>query len=182
MRPHRFVRSLTKVEERRIEELHRRGRNRRVRRRAQAIRLSAKGYTVQEIAEIIGCIVQSVHNWLNAFEEDGCKALEDRSRSGRPAIVTPDYRARLVEVVKTDPQEFAYPFTVWSVVRLRAHMAREMHVLLSDTHIRRVMKEEGLVFKRPKHSLREKRDSDAFAEVRDILERVKKSPWNPVPV
>ena len=53
-------------------------------------------------------------------------------------------------------------------------MAREMKILLSESRVRQIMKEEGLVFKHPKHTLAQKRDKDAFAEVRDILEQVKK--------
>lgn len=181
MKPHRFVRGLTPAAERRVEELFRRGPDHRVRRRANAVRLSSMGYTVPEITEVLGCTPQSVRNWFDAFESGGADALFDKPRSGRPPKATPDYRARLVEVVKTPPTELGYPFSVWSVARLRAHMAREMDVLLGESRIRQVMKEEGLVFKRPKHSLREKRDGEAFAAVQGLLDRFKKSPWNPVP-
>ena len=105
----------------------------------------------------------------------------DRSRSGRPAMATVDYRSGLVQAVKANPRDLSYPFTVWTVTRLRAHMAKERNILLSESRVRQIMKEEGLVFKRPKHTLVNKRDEDAFAEVRDILDRAKKSPWNPVP-
>jgi len=182
VKPPRFVRSLSEGQQQEIEELFRHGPDARTRRRAQAIRLSAKGFRVPQIAEILGCNPQSVHNWLSAFEEGGCQALFDKPRPGCPPKATPDYRARLVEVVKTGPKEFNYPFTVWTVMRLRAHMAREMHVLLSESRVRQIMKEEGLVFKRPKHTLAHKRDPDAFAQVRQLLEEVKKGYWNPVPV
>jgi transposase len=181
MLPHRFVRPLTAAESRRIEELFRRAPQPRVRRRANAVRLSALGYTVREIAEVIGCTRQTVRNCFDHFESGGADALHDKPRSGRPPVATPDYRARLVEVVKTSPSELGYPFTVWSVARLRAHMAREMDVLVSGTRVRQIMKEEGLVFKRPKHTLKGKRDEDAFAAVRDLLDRLKESPWNPIP-
>ncbi len=72
------------------------------------------------------------------------------------------------------------PFTVWTITRIRAHMAREMGILLSESGVRQIMKEQGLVFKRPKHTLAKKQDKDAFAAVRDILEQAKKKPWNPV--
>jgi transposase len=181
MKPHRFVRRLSAAKRRQIEDLFRRARNYRVRRRANAVRLSSMDYTIPQITEVLGCTPQSVHNWFDAFESDGAEALFDKPRSGRPLKATPDYRARLVEVVKTPPSEFGYPFTVWSVVRLRAHMAREMDVLLGDGRIRQIMKEERLVFKRPKHSLRKKRDPEAFAAVKGLLDELKKSPWNPVP-
>ncbi len=181
MRPQRFIRTLTKIEGQEIEQLFRRGPNNRVRKRAQAIRLSAMGYTVTQIVEILGCNRQSIHNWFDLFEAQGCQGIYDKPRSGRPVIATVDYRTRLVEAIKTNPRKMGYPFTVWTLTRIRAHMAREIRILLSESRVRQIMKKEGLVFKRPKHTLAQKRDKDAFAEVKDILEQLKKSQWNPVP-
>lgn len=181
MMPHRFVRSLKRSEQRQIEEVFRQGPNARTRRRAQAIRLSARGYSVPEVADILGCNAQSVRNWFDAFELGGVAALLDRPRSGRPVVATHVYRRRLVRAIRSDPMKFGYPFTVWTITRIRAHLARDLNILLSESRVRQIMKEEGLVFKRPKHSLAGKRDADAFAEVRDILDRAKKSPYNPIP-
>ena len=181
MKPQRFIRDLTKAEHQEVENLFRKGPNNRVRKRANAVRLSALGYTVTQIVEILGCNRQSVHNWLDTFEAQGCQGLYDRPRSGRPVIATVDYRTRLVEAIKTNPRKMGYPFTVWTLTRIRAHMAREMQILLSESRVRQIMKEEGLVFKRPKQTLAQTRNQDAFAEVRDDLEQVKKSPWNPGP-
>ena len=181
MKPQRFIRTLTKTERQEVENLFRKGPNNRVRKRAHAVRLSAMGYTVPQIAEILGCNRQSIHNWFDTFEAQGCQGLYDKPRSGRPVTATVDYRKQLVEAIKTNPRKMGYPFTVWTLIRIRAHMAREMRILLSESRVRQIMKEERLVFKRPKHTLAQKRDNDAFAEVHDILEQVKKSPWNPVP-
>lgn len=181
MRPQRFIRKLTKNEHQEIENLYRKGPNNRVRKRAQAIRLSTKGYTIPQISEILGCNRQSIHNWFNGFETNGLDGLYDKSRKGRPAVATAEYRSRLVHAIKTNPRELGYPFTVWTITRIRAHMAKELKILLSESRVRQIMKEEGLVFKRPKHTLAQKRDKDGFAEVRDLLEKVKKSPWNPIP-
>jgi putative transposase len=181
MKPPRFVRPLTAKQRCQVEELFHRGPNARVRRRTQAVRLSAMGYSVSQIVEILGCSRQTVHNWLNAFEARGCEGLFDKPRSGRPVTATVDYRSRLVQAVRTNPRDFSYPFTVWTVTRLRAHMAKEMNILLSESRVRQIMKQEGLAFKRPKHTLAKKRDEDAFAGVRDLLDQAKKSPWNPVP-
>ena len=101
MMPHRFVHPLKRLEQRQIEELFRRGPNARTRRRAQAIRLSARGYSVPEVADILGCNVQSVRNWFDAFESGGTAALLDRPRSGRPVMATVVYRQRLVRAIQS---------------------------------------------------------------------------------
>lgn len=180
MKPQRFIRSLTKKERQDVEQLFRKGRSNRVRTRANAVRLSAMGYSVTRISEVLGCNRQSIHNWFDAFETQGCQGLFDKHRCGRPPIATPDYRNRLIEVIKANPKDMGYPFTVWTITRIRAHMAREMSILLSESRVRQIMKEQGLVFKRPKHTLAKKQDKDAFASVRDILEQAKKGHWNPV--
>ena len=176
MTPQRFVRPLTSAEFREIEDLYRRGPNARTRKRAHAIRLSSLEYSVPQIVEILGCTRQTVHNWFDAFEAGGVDGLSDKSRSGRPAKADADYRQLLVDSIRVNPHDLGYPFTVWTITRIRAHMARETSVLLSETRVRDVMKEENLVFKRPKHSLKDKRDEDAFAAVRDLLGQAKKSP------
>lgn len=182
MKPQRFIRTLTKQERQDIENLFRKGRGNRVRKRANAIRLSALGYSVTQISEILGCNRQSIHNWYDAFELQGCQGLFDKNRSGRPPTATPDYRNRLIEVIKANPKDMGYPFTVWTITRIRAHMAREMGILLSESRVRQIMKEQALVFKRPKHTLAKKQDKDAFATVRYILDKAKKGHWNPVPM
>ena len=112
MRPQRFIRKLTKKEHQEIENLYRKGHSNRVRKRAQAIRLSAMSYTIPQISEILGCNQQSIHNWFNVFEKDGFCGLYDKPRGGRPVVATTDYRTRLVEAIKTNPKNMGYPFTV----------------------------------------------------------------------
>jgi transposase len=112
MRPQRFIKKLTKNECQEIENLYRKGPTNRVRKRAQAIRLSAKNYTIPQISEILGCNQQSIHNWFNTFEKDGFDGLYDKPRASRPVIATSEYRVSLVKAIKTSPRDLGYPFTV----------------------------------------------------------------------
>jgi transposase len=93
-------------------------------------------------------------------------------RAGRPIVATAEYRVSLVKAIKTSPRDLGYPFTVWTITRIRAHMAGEMKTLLSESRVRQIMKEEGLVFKRPKRSLAQKRDKDGFAKVPGNMSKV----------
>src|SRR5436309_15489083 len=52
--------------------------------RAQMVLLSARGYTVPQIAEIFEVGEDVVREWLHRFQERGPDGLEDRPRPGRP--------------------------------------------------------------------------------------------------
>ena len=179
MRPSRFVRPLTPTEQAAIADLFRYHAQQRVRRRANAIRLSALGYTVAQIAEVLAAGYQTVHSWIDAFEAEGAAGLIDQPRSGAPPKATPDYRKLLREAVAANPHDLGYPFTVWSVVRLRAHLAKLSGILLGEDRLRQLLKQEGLVFKRPRHTLENKRDKEAFRKVKGLLDELKKTPWTP---
>ncbi|MBW8040679.1 MAG: helix-turn-helix domain-containing protein [Planctomycetes bacterium] len=88
MSPQRFIKTLTKTDRQEVEKLFRCGPNNRTRKRAQAIRLSAMGYTITQIVEILGCNRQSIHNWFDIFETQGYQGLCDRPRFGKPVTAT----------------------------------------------------------------------------------------------
>ncbi|HMF11584.1 MAG TPA: helix-turn-helix domain-containing protein [Gemmataceae bacterium] len=56
----------------------------RVAMRAQMVLLSARGYTVPQIAEIFELGEEVVRDWLHRFQERGPDGLEDHPRPGRP--------------------------------------------------------------------------------------------------
>lgn len=80
----RYVRSLSKVEQKALRELYRQTQNADVRTRCQMILLSCQEYAVSEIAELTLFNEDSVLYWLDRYESQGLQGLEDRPRSGRP--------------------------------------------------------------------------------------------------
>ncbi len=102
MKPQRFNRSPTKIERQEVEKLYRHGPNNRICKRAHAIRLSAMDSTVTQIAEILGCNRQSIHNWFDLFEAQGYQGFYDKPRSGKNSVeflgflaeLTHEYRDR----------------------------------------------------------------------------------------
>ncbi len=79
----RYVRSLSKAEEKALRELYRQTENADVRTRCQMILLSAQDYLVSEIADLTLFNEDSVLYWLDRYESNGLQGLEDRPRSGR---------------------------------------------------------------------------------------------------
>ncbi|MCA1617603.1 MAG: helix-turn-helix domain-containing protein, partial [Acidobacteria bacterium] len=56
----------------------------RTRMRAHAILLSARRYSINQIADIFAVDRETVTSWLARWEESGTDALDDDSKSGRP--------------------------------------------------------------------------------------------------
>jgi transposase len=80
----------------------------------------------------------------------------------------------LQTAVSTPPQEFGYGFSVWSAARLNAHLKKKTGLQLSDERVRRLLREEGFSFQRPKHTMKGKRDEALYVQAQARLKRLKK--------
>jgi len=79
----RYIRSLSKVEQKALRELYRQTQNADVRTRCQMFLLSAQEHAVSEIADLTLFNEDSILYWLDRYESEGLSGLEDRPRSGR---------------------------------------------------------------------------------------------------
>ena len=70
-----------------------------LRRRAHAILLSNKGYTINQISDILAIRRGAVSIWLKAWKTDGLNGLTAKSQSGRPAIYDEQDRELLKTLV-----------------------------------------------------------------------------------
>ena len=70
-----------------------------------------------------------------------------------------------------------YGFSVGSLARLNAHLAREMKISFSEDQLGRILHAEGFSVQRPKHTLQGKRDEAAYEKARRQLKRLKKGRW-----
>jgi transposase len=79
----RYVRSLSKAEQKALRELYRRTDKADVRTRCQMILLSSEEYEVSRIADLTLFNEDSILYWFDRYEQDGLAGLEDRPRTGR---------------------------------------------------------------------------------------------------
>ena len=148
-------------------------------RRAQVIRLSARGHSPTQIAGLLERSVSGVRKIINRFNANGFASLADKPRVGRPRKTTDRYVALLKQAVQTHPRDFDYPFSSWTLERLREHLARQTHILLSPTYLSRLMHKHDIVYRRPKHGMRHLRDPQAYSEKKAFLAFVKKERCDP---
>jgi transposase len=176
-----FVRALTRRETGELRQLVRTNRDARVVRRAQVIRLSARGKTPSEIADILDRSWSGVRKTINRFNTEGFASLADKPRVGRPRKRTDRYVALLKEAVQANPRDLGYPFSCWTLDRLREHLARQTRIVLSPPHLSRLLSENGIVYRRPKHGMAHLRDPEEYDEKKALLAFAKKGLCVPQP-
>jgi transposase len=155
-------------------------------RRAACLLLSAAGEPAGRIARVTGMSPDAVtdirRRWCGARSSGRrLRSVLDRPRAGRPAKVTAAYRRELRRALGGGPVAFGYLFTVWSIGRLRTHLAKETGIAVSRDWLRRLAHREGFVVGRPKHTLRGKRNEAEYRRAKRRLGRLKKGLRNPTP-
>jgi len=139
---------LTDGQRRDLERVRRRAVGR-VSQRAHMVLLSARGYTVQPIAEIFAVGEDVVRGWLHRYQREGPPGLDDRPRPGRPP------RDRLARhIVDTQasqgPRAVGLVQACWTVGLLAAFLAARFRLRLSPTSVRRHLKAGGWRWARPR--------------------------------
>ena len=89
MTPMKFVTSLTEAEQLTLLEARDQGPTAALRRRAQAVELSSRGYRRTAIADLLNVHCETVSGWLDLWEPQGLRGLYDHPRGGRPPRFTP---------------------------------------------------------------------------------------------
>jgi len=169
-----FVRALTATEQKELSQLVRHDRDARIVRRAQMIRLSADGMTPPRIAAMWDVNDQTVRRTIQRFEAEGIAGLRDKPRKGRPPKKTDRYVALLKEAVDANPRDMGYPFSCWTLGRLREHLARQTGIILHPNYLSQIMADSDIVYRRPKHGMAHLRDPEQYNEKKAFLEFVKK--------
>lgn len=83
----RYIGPLSVEAVKELELLHHDGATHRERERAQAVVLSSRGYTVNQLAGIFHVDRDTVSLWLDRYEKHGIAGLHDAPKSGRPPKV-----------------------------------------------------------------------------------------------
>lgn len=145
----------------------------RVSQRAHMVLLSARGYSVEQIAEIFGVGEDVVRKWLHRYEREGPLGLDDRPRPGRPPK---DRLARhIVDAQASNPPgNNGLVQGGWTVGLLAAFLAARFRLVLSPASVRRYLHQAGWRWARPRlapatHAPRGQRKEDPAAPLKLAL-------------
>lgn len=121
--------------------------------RAHAILLSARRYSIDQIADIYEVDRDTVSLWLRAWEEDGSAGLGDRPGRGRKPLLTDKEQALARQLVARDPR---------SPKRHLADLEKKTGKKISADTLKKILKAGGKVWKRMRQGLRGRRDEVDF--------------------
>lgn len=147
-----FVRALSEEERRALRKGVRREVGR-VSERMRAVLLSARRFSVPDIARIFECDESTVREWIARFESDGVQGLHDLPRSGRRPCATPAARERVRRAVEDGPASVGYGAAaggVWTVVTLKLYLFVSDQLKASDATVRRLLLRLDFRWRRPK--------------------------------
>lgn len=126
----------------------------RIRTRTQMILLAIEqNMTAPQIGQIVRKNEQTVRRWIKRFNAEGLNGLFDAPRPGSPALVTPKYRQRLLNIVRQRPRALGQPYSLWTLARLADFMAEDTGLRVSTETVRRVLKAGDIVLSRPQHTI-----------------------------
>ena len=91
--------SLTSQQIAELQVLRRQGTTHRQRQRAHAVLLSAKGYSLDQLADIFDCDRDTISRWLESWQQQGLEGLVDAPKSGRPPKLDATAHAILEQVL-----------------------------------------------------------------------------------
>ena len=83
----------------------------------------------------------------------GTKGLEIKKPGGTKSRITDENREIMLSVLFNDPNIFGYIRNTWSLRSLATCLTEEFGISISFKHIQRILKDMGIVCKRPKLEL-----------------------------
>ena len=173
--PKRLNFQLTEEQVTQVEQAKRKDKRAEVRQRATAVHVLHLGHEPPAVAQILSVTVQAIYQWYHRFVQAGVEGLANRPKGHRQAKADAGYRQALEQTLASEPSELGYDFAIWTVERLRDHLARTTGKHLSISRLREIVHEQKYVYRRPKHDLTSLQDGEAKAAAQAQIEELKKA-------
>ena len=173
--PKRLNFQLTEEQVTQVEQAKRKDKRAEVRQRATAVHVLHLGHEPPAVAQILSVTVQAIYQWYHRFVQAGVEGLANRPKGHRQAKADAGYRQALEQTLASEPSELGYDFAIWTVERLRDHLARTTGKHLSISRLREIVREQKYVYRRPKHDLTSLQDGEAKAAAQAQIEELKKA-------
>ena len=157
--PTKFVSELSAAQREELHQVMKTG-TEQARRRAHAVLLNARAYSIDQIADIYEVDRDTVSQWLARWEDGGGTNLDDREGRGRPPSLNEKEQKQALQLVEKDPR---------SIQQGLAKIEKKTGKKISRDTLKRLLKQGGKIWKRVRRGLRGKRDETDFRAVETEL-------------
>ena len=126
-----------------------------------------KGVTQTELAEWFGVQRKTIYNWLKRLEGEPLEqAVTDAHRSGRSRKIEEEQQKQLRETLNEPPTESGYDAPAWTPALVQRYLDDAFDAEYSKPSCRRLMKEAGLSYQKPRRKAAEadSEDHERFEE------------------
>jgi putative transposase len=133
-------------------------------RRLLALAVIYDGGSRREAAKVGGVGLQTVRDWVLAFNAEGPSGLVDRKAPGKPSLLTDAQRQALAQVVESGPIPAAHGVVRWRLVDLIQWMFDEFGLSISKQTLSRELRAHGFrkLSARPRHHAQDAEALTAF--------------------
>ncbi len=135
----RYVPELSVEQKAALEDLRGAGYTSRIGKRAEAVLLSARGYSIDGISAITECHRLSVSHWLSNWDERGIDGLLEREGRGRKRLLTEDEESQAIAWLDELPN---------NAKGLAVKIEEAFNKKVSIDTVKRLIKRHGKVWKR----------------------------------
>lgn len=150
MRKIKYKITLNETDKERLEKIVKTSSvSQKIAKRARIILMAESGeYNNKEIAKYVGIDVGEVTKWRKRWLEDSHididERLQDKTRSGRPAIIIAEQWCKIIALACEKPEDHGVEETYWSRSTLRATIIKENIVdAISTTHVGNFLKKSN---------------------------------------
>jgi len=120
-----------------------------------------KGWTQQQIADVLGVTQGAVSQWLKRASEEGIAALRRRKAPGAPPRLTAAQKAEIPALLRQGAEAHGFRGEVWTRERVAQVIKREFGVKYTSRHVGRILKDLGWSPQKPL-SRASQRDKEAI--------------------
>lgn len=122
----------------------------RFQKRKDAVDAVRRGESPSEVGRVLDIPLRTMFDWLARYRQGGYDALRDAARSGRPRKVNGKVMRWLYDAITSgDPQQYEFPFCLWTIGIIRTLLKREYGIQLSKSGVSRLLRHLGLSPQRP---------------------------------
>jgi transposase len=139
-----------------------------VRLRAQAVRLSAKGWTIPQLAQHLHRHPESIRQDLQRWERHNVAGLADGVAPGKPPSFTPEMEGFLHQKLAEE--------RTWNCTTLAEALEERFGIRLGREALRLKLQALGYRWKRTRYIPSRQPDSQAEARAREELAELKRGP------